>query len=461
MSTTHTDSAPGTHCLETLPLRRGHIRVLCIAALGQIMGAGLSTQIGIILPLMQLSMHTTLSPLAQGIVGCASLVGITIGSIVMGHWSERRGYVTLFRLCPALVLTASIGAWLANGVGSLTVALLLMGIGIGGEYSLDSSYVSEIMPRRWRLWMVGATKAAASLGYVSMALVSWWVIGRWQGPEAWQNLLLLTSVTALVTLLLRIAMRESPGWLLAHDRRREAVEAAKYFLGRDVTIKPYGRSSRKATSSEREPDRQSLRKIIFTGMPWACEGLGIYGIGVFTPLLLMHLERGHGAASQAVSMEAIVHSVEMTTGVNVFILIGFALGLICIGRFDHIKMQVWGFVFCAIGLTIMWLAYRLDLPLRVAIGGLMIFELFINAGPHLLTFIMPTEVYPVSERSRGAGVAAAMGKMGAIVGVLLIPQIIDRWGLEWLLVFCIATQLTGACVTATLGRNMMLNEKKE
>ena len=56
-------------------------------------------------------------------------------------------------------------------VGALMVALFIMGFGVGGGYSLDSDYISEIMPRRWRLFMVGVAKAMSAVGNVTMAFM--------------------------------------------------------------------------------------------------------------------------------------------------------------------------------------------------------------------------------------------------------------------------------------------------
>ena len=52
-----------------MPLRWGHFRVLIVASLGQAIGQGLATLVGIIIPMMQLMMHPELSAGMQGILG--------------------------------------------------------------------------------------------------------------------------------------------------------------------------------------------------------------------------------------------------------------------------------------------------------------------------------------------------------------------------------------------------------
>ena len=65
--------------MDTMPLRWGHFRVLVVASLGQITGAGLATLVGVILPMIQIFRHPGLTSLQQGLVAATSLVGITVG----------------------------------------------------------------------------------------------------------------------------------------------------------------------------------------------------------------------------------------------------------------------------------------------------------------------------------------------------------------------------------------------
>lgn len=72
-----------------------------------------------------------------------------------------------------------------------------------------------------------------------------------------------------------------------------------------------------------------------------------------------------------------------------------------------------------------------------------------------MTFILPSQIYPVADRGEGAGLAAAIGKVGAVLGVLFIPMLLARGGAELVLWVSIAALLTGALVTAVLGREVL------
>lgn len=442
--------------MDTMPLRWGHFRVLIVASMGQVLGAGLATLVGIMLPMIQLFRHPELSSLAQGAVASTSLVGIMVGSMLFGEWSDRKGYLLFFRLCPLIVLAASLLAFFTDNLAGLVVGLFFMGLGIGGEYSLDSDYISEIMPRRWRLMMVGVAKASSSVGNIVAAGISFFLLRDWGDPHMWNRLLLLVAVFALLMFLCRIRFEQSPGWLFAHDRDAEAERAVQYFLGRDVEIEELrNRPRRRDTPKVGWGDlfrRGNVKKVLFSGIPWACEGVGVYGIGVFLPVLIMAL--GLESASEA-PFERIIRSVELTTYINLFILPGFVLGLVLVNRWYHVRTQTWGFLLSAAGMSLLLAAYELHWPVWIAVAGFMLFELFLNAGPHLMTFIIPPQIYSVAERGSGAGLAASFGKLGAVIGVLFIPMLLKWGGAELALLVTISTQLLGALVTYIVGREVL------
>lgn len=434
--------------MDDMPLRLGHFRVLVVASLGQVTGAALSTLIGVVIPLMQILLHTTLPPLKQALLASMSLMGIMVGSILIGRWSDRRGYLRYMRLSPALILLGAIIAISSTNSTVMMIALFIMGFGIGGGYSLDSDYVSEIMPRRWRLFMVGVVKASSAVGNVVMAFVCYYILGHWTTADHWNGMFLLVALMAVVMLLSAIRFEQSPGWLLSQGRREEAERAARYFLGQDVELGEVAATT-EGVSVGSLFRGESLRRTILCGLPWACEGYAVYGVGVFLPVLIMSLGLGRGEAGTIAHATSSVH---LAAYVNLFVAAGFAAGLMAIRRSFNLRQQSVGFVVAALGLVLLMVGYALHLPRWTMIAGLALFELFINAGPHLMTFILPSQVYPIAERGAGAGVAAAAGKAGAVAGVFTIPLLLGWGGVEMVMAVTLALQLLGAAVTATLGR---------
>lgn len=446
--------------MATMPLRWGHIRVLIIASLGQVIGQGLATLVGVVIPMVQIVIHPELSAGMQGILGCTALIGRTLGALVFGKLSDRYGYLIFFRLCPILMIVSSLTAYFWHPIPVLLVCLFLMGFSVGGEYSLDPDYISEIMPDRWKLFMVGVAKASASVGSVIVAALCFWMISTWDSAIPWPKLLFIMTGMAGFILLLRLRFAESPGWLMARGERAKAEKAVQYFLGKNVEM-PVPPATTAHSTTDATAEKQSgsffsrnLKKIIFSGVPWACEGLGVYGIGIFLPILIMALGIDYLPAN-APRIEHIVNSVEITIWLSIIMLVGFVVGLLLLKKLYHVKMQAWGFFLSAVGLVILLLAYRLHWATWVAIAGFMVFELFLNAGPHLITFILPTQIYPVADRGTGVGVSAAIGKLGAVAGAFFIPVLLKWGGSTLVLIVTIAVMVIGGIITTWLGRQVL------
>jgi nitrate/nitrite transporter NarK len=62
--------------------------------------------------------------------------------------------------------------------------------------------------------------------------------------------------------------------------------------------------------------------------------------------------------------------------------------------------------------------------------------------------VLPTQVFPVVERGAGCGIAAAIGKAGAVIGVFVIPLLLKWGGITSVLIVSIAVMLLGALITA-------------
>lgn len=429
-----------------MKLTRRHIRIMLIAALGQFLGQGLATLVGIVIPLMNLS-DGALPAAAQGLLGCISLIGIMIGTAVIGPLSDRYGYLQFFRMCPAAVLAASLTAAIFPSIWVLVPCLFVIGFAIGGEYSLDSDYISELMPLRYRTFMVGLAKALASAGSAVVAVICWiWL--RYDGSAIkWQQLFLIVSGIAAVMVASRIDFAQSPAWLLTRGERAEAAKALYRLLGAKAALPTsMPQPAPKMHVSMISFIRTHTRKVVLTGVPWACEGLGVYGIGIFMPVLIT----AFGLDFQDKEASAIAHiesSVGLTFALCLVMMAGFAIGLVMLRRYKALAMQNAGFWGSAAGLALLAAAYVMHWPAWIAIAGFAFFELALNAGPHLITFILPSTVYSVDERGTGAGLAAGIGKSGAVAGAFIIPQLLHWGGATLVLGVSIAVMIAGALVT--------------
>lgn len=85
-------------------------------------------------------------------------------------------------------------------------------------------------------------------------------------------------------------------------------------------------------------------------------------------------------------------------------------------RRRRIPLQILGFVGCAVGLVVAAAGSAgLANNVPVIIVGFFLFQLMTNLGPNAQTYLLAGEVFPTPLRGLGAGIAAATGKVGAVI----------------------------------------------
>ncbi len=339
----------------------------------------------------------------------------------------------------------------------LIISLFVMGFAIGGEYSLDSGYVSEIMPVRWRSTMVGVAKAGSAIGNIIAAGLCFLVLRGGLEAGRWPELMWIVAGIAAVMLLSRIDFAQSPLWLLERGRTAMAEKAAEKLLGPDVRVTeaavPAADRQQQAAMGTWQFVRSYFGRVVLSGIPWACEGLGVYGIGVFLPVLVAALGLEHFTPGMAPLLH-VTKSVEITLWISCIILPGFILGLLLLRRAGKVGLQAWGFFLSCLSLLVLLVSFELRWSAWITIGAFMAFELFLNMGPHLVTYVLPAAIYPVEVRAQGAGIAACIGKVGAVLGVFFMPMLLHAGGMRLVLTVSAAVMLAGGLVTAIVGRRV-------
>ena len=113
------------------------------------------------------------------------------------------------------------------------------------------------------------------------------------------------------------------------------------------------------------------------------------------------------------------------------------------------KLQVFGFIGCAVGLLIA--SFSIDFTgssqVTLIFVGFMLFNFMTNIGPNAQTYLLAGEVFPTEVRGMGAGFAAAFAKIGAVMTAFLFPILLAGIGTRLLLYGLVATSLIGAAVT--------------
>jgi putative MFS transporter len=355
-----------------------------------------------------------------------ALFGILIGSPLGGWAGDKWGRKPLFMIDMALFVVGSILQFFTGSFEMLLVVRLLMGIAIGAEYSVGWPLMSEFAPKELRGRLMAATVLAWYGGFMIGYAVGY-VLAQQQVP--WRIVLGSSTIIAVVLLIARIGLPESPRWLWTERRFDEAHAIAHKYLV----------DASEMTDVEHEDTHtggfgmlfswQYWRMTVFVSWFWFCNVLPYFAIATFAADVLEQYGLAGGLGPVGMTMVAVA-------GVAVTVaLIDKA------GRRVFTVPQQWiiTVVFLVIGL---WSGA----PSEVVLGLFLVFS-FLNAMNGALTSIYPGEVFATEVRCLGTGFAAAVSRIGAGLGTFLLPITIEKFGVSATILAMAVIVFSGAVVS--------------
>jgi len=414
--------------------------------------------LGVAMPLIIPVFHMT--PDIVGLIGSALVMGAVLGAGIGGRLADHLGRKRLMVADMMIIAIGAATSALANGPAMLFVGQFIVGIGVGIDFPVSSSYISEISPKRDRDRMMVATIACQSIGMLLAAAITLVLLSR-GSAQSWRLFLWSEVLVALLFFVLRFSAPESPHWLMSRGRFTEAAQAFIRIVPeqRDAVLQITGDHEKlgasipqiKAGMATLFSPRYRARTALVT-IPWFLMDIATYGVGLFTPAILGAIEisgRTRGL---------VAHDLALAEGsgiIDLFLLFGFLLGIWSVPRFGRIRMQAIGFAGMAVGMLMLMAAVgptNSGLHIPLVFTGFIVFNLLMNAGPNSTTFTLAPILFPTQLRGTAGGFAAGVAKLGATFGVFLLPILKERFGVSNVLGIVSAVSLLGLIVTLSLRR---------
>jgi putative MFS transporter len=352
----------------------------------------------------------------SAIILLSSGVGAILGASFWGWFADRVGRrkAVIASIINFSVATGVLALTPENGWIFLSVFRFFVGVGVGGLYCVILPLVQEFMPSSKRGFVSGIVTAAVPLGLGLGA-----VLGGYLGPViGWRGLFALGLLPALIILLIRAWMPESPLWLLAMGRVHEARESLAWALQRSAEEIPLPAIDEKIDKKAAQPVRWSElfrypRSLAVSWLGNLAAQTGIYGLSLWAPTLLVQVL--HISPARAATL-MIACSISAFFGRLVFAWLSDALGRrssgVLFGSFAAVLLVLASYLrdefFGAV--SVFWLV--LVVCYFFADGG------FAIVGPYA------AEVWPARLRATGMGSAYGFGGIGKIIGPLGLALIV-------------------------------------
>jgi putative MFS transporter len=440
--------------IDGAPVQRIDYELWFLATGGTLIDGAAVFTLGVAMPLIVT--RFAMGAHVQGLLAAALVFGAVAGAAIGGPMADRLGRRPLMLLDMAVIIAGGAMSGFASGAPMLIFGQLLMGLGIGIDFPVSASYVAEWMPRKIRSRMMVATIAFQSVGFIVAAGLCLMLIGFSSSPALWRGFFLSETALALLFLLMRIKLPESARWLASVGRIAEARQA----LSRVVAAGGGWSSQRKEPTPVTDSHGRGYgalfspayrKRTALAALPWFLMDIATYGIGLFTPVILgaIHFGRSSGGTIAAELVD-----IKGSGSIDMFLLIGFLIGLVTVPRFGRIRMQVIGFLLMAAAMGILILAVHMagEATGKTAaiFAAFVLFNLAMNAGPNATTFAMASALFPTGLRASANGFAAAVAKLGATLSVFLLPIIKADFGIPAVLVLMAAVSMVGAASTVIL-----------
>ena len=156
------------------------------------------------------------------LIQAAFLVGWALGGAFFGRLGDVLGRSRALSLTILTYAGCTGLSYFATEWWHLLIFRFLAALGIGGEWAVGASLLSETWPKSWRPWIAATLQTAVNLGVV-MACFFGWILER-QPPRV---IFLVGILPALLVLWIRRAVPEPEEW---HAARKTPSAAAPGIL---------------------------------------------------------------------------------------------------------------------------------------------------------------------------------------------------------------------------------------
>ena len=445
--------------LDRLPWSRFHWLVVTALGITWILDGLEVTLVGSLSGAIASPAALGLSGTEIGLTASCYVTGAVLGALFFGRLADRLGRKRLFTVTVGVYAVATILSGLSWDFLSFALFRFATGAGIGGEYAAINSAIQELIPARRRgytdlaingsFWLGAALGALSAVVVLDPALIP--------ADRGWRLAFVVGGVLALVVIVLRRYLPESPRWLMTHGRPEEAERVVAEIERRIEAERgaPLGRDGVAAMRLVRRPHaglvevartvfvRYSRRAVL--GVTLMTAQAFLYNAIFFTYALV--LTEFYGIPAERVGWFVLPFA------------LGNLLGPLVLGRlFDSIGRK-----------PMITLTYALS-GARVALTGVLCREgvldateqtaawtviFFVASAAASAAYLTVGESFPLETRALAIAIFYSFGTaLGGIVGPLLFGALIDtgsRDEILWGYLLGAALMIGAAAVEAAIG----------
>jgi MFS transporter, PHS family, inorganic phosphate transporter len=427
--------------LDEASLSRFHLRAVLASGMGFFTDAYDLFVIGVASALITKDWNLSSGHLA--VLNSTMLFAAFVGAFVFGRFADVIGRKHVYWLVAAITIAGALGSALAPSYWVLIGFRFLLGFGVGGDYPVSAVMVSEYANRKDRGKLVGMVFGTQALGLIVGPLIALALLGAGLSDDTvWRVLLGLGALPAAAVIYLRTRMPESPRYQAqVQGKATQAASRMADFTDGQVSVNGSGGTRQQMGLRAFLTNRHWLIMLAGTAGTWFLLDYAYYGNTISTPQILSLIS----PTASTMTKIALQLAIFVVAAVP-----GYVLAIARLDKIGHRRLQLLGFAmmgFCFLIIAAIPGMTTAVVPFLLVYG---VSYFFTEFGPNMTTFVMPSELYPVSMRATGHGISAGIGKLGAFIGVFLFPLLNDWFGLRGTLLLTAAVAMLGFALTLVL-----------
>ncbi|KAI3938111.1 hypothetical protein MKW98_018667 [Papaver atlanticum] len=388
------------------------------------------------------SQRGTIPPSVVSITVATALIGTVFGNLVFGYCGDRFGRRRVYGSALLIMILSSIGSGFSICrtrkcvITSLCFFRFMLGFGIGGDYPISATIMSEFANKATRGSFIATVFSMQGFGILTSSAVTMLLCGIFnrasesmnkvaQTPDEadllWRLILMFGAIPAAMTFYWRMLMPETARYTaLVEQNIRQAVKDMEGVLDipmTEITEHDFAPVSPTYGMFSKEFFWRHGQDLFACASSWFLVDVVFYSSNLFQSHVYSDLLRDPlklNAYQQAYDVAKLQAIIAVCSTIP-----GYWATVIFIDRIGRVKIQMMGFLvmgICMFAIGIPYYQYWND---HTNAGFLILYGLtffFSNFGPNTTTFIVPAELFPARFRSTCHGISGAAGKIGAIIG---------------------------------------------
>ncbi|NML17115.1 MFS transporter [Azohydromonas caseinilytica] len=339
--------------------------------------------------------------------GTLFFIGMLVGAFVFGRLADRIGRRPVLMMSVIVDAACGVASAFAPEFQWLLILRFLTGIGVGGTLPVDYTMMAEFLPsdRRGR-WLV-LLESFWAVGTILLAVLALVAVSR--GADAWRLIFFVTGIPALVGVVCRFFIPESPLYLHKAGRSTEARAVLQRVAAANRVPVDIG------TLTPQRMERKSVFALFAAGYrrrslcllaAWMLISIAYYGVFVYLPVKLAGQGFGFMRGQVFLILLALVQ------------LPGFALSAYGVERWGRKPTLIGFLLLSAVGC----LLYSLGQAPALVVGSTLLMS-FALLGTWGALYAFTPEVYPTDLRASGMGAAGAVARFGGLFAPALIAPV--------------------------------------